>query len=165
MCTHAPLHTCVYVHVCTMVHGHVGIRVCLVHTPTLTCAPSHLPLHNCVHTQSTYPYPDTCSKHVHTQTPRWQLPSPVSPTPPPRRPGCWKARPSATHTHVDSPRKVSMGVSVGRGAAGRAASHTPAGPLPAPLFVQLLLLAPHPLPAWGGGRTSHAGEGAGRNWP
>lgn len=91
--------TRVCVHVCVIVHRHVGIRVCSVHTPTLTPAPSHLPLHTCVHTQSTYPHPDTCSTHVHTHRHpggNFPPPSPHSPTSP-HHPDCWKSYPSATH--------------------------------------------------------------------
>ena len=146
MCTHAPSHTCVYVHVCTIVHGHVGIRVCLVHTPMLTWAPSHLPLHTCVHTQSTYPYPDTCSTHVHTQTPRWQLPSPVSPHPSPTPSWLLESTPECnTHTRRFSQESVHGRQRGARGCRTGGISHpgrppagasvcaaAPAGPPPAP---------------------------------
>ena len=50
-CAHMSHRTHVCVHVCTIVHGHVGIRVCLVHTPMLTaCSQSFAFTHLCTPT-------------------------------------------------------------------------------------------------------------------
>ena len=157
MCTHMPPRTRVCVHVCMIIHRHVGIRVCSVHTPTLTHAPSHLPLHTCVHTPLTYPHPDTCSTHVHAHRHaggNFPPPSPHSPTSP-RRPDCWRSCTRAPRVQVlpgRCPRAPAWG-----------ASHTPAAPAGASVCAAAAA-GPQPRSQRGGGRKSHAG-GAGCNWP
>lgn len=153
-CAHVPSHTCV----CACLHGVTGmwVYVCVcAYTPCSRRVSDHLPLHTCVHPHSRHdPYPDTCSTHVHTHTDTQAATSlPFSP-PSPRRPGCWKAHPSATHTPHSHRRFSGEGVhGRQRGGAGLPDRQhlTPRPPPAGALCLCSCSCFLHPL-TWGGSR-------------